>query len=198
MSETKELQNLIEGCLKGDRRAQQAVYRKYYGKMKAVCMRYTRDADQASDVLQEGFLKVYMQIDRFTGVGSFEGWIRRIMVNLSIDRFRKLKHDFLASGELIDAEKTGASDEELDEHDDDYLDITPEQIIDAMQQLTPAYRTVFNLFVFEDYTHQDIAEALNISVGTSKSNYAKAKKNIRRLLEKQLSIKTKEKVRGRI
>ena len=198
MSETKELQNLIEGCLKGDRRAQQAVYRKYYGKMKAVCMRYTRDADQASDVLQEGFLKVFMQIDRFTGVGSFEGWIRRIMVNLSIDRFRKLKHDFLASGELIDAEKTGASDEELDEHDDDYLDITPEQIIDAMQQLTPAYRTVFNLFVFEDYTHQDIAEALNISVGTSKSNYAKAKKNIRRLLEKQLSIKTKEKVRGRI
>jgi len=151
-------------------------------------MRYTRDADQASDVLQEGFLKVFLQIDRFTGVGSFEGWIRRIMVNLSIDRFRRLKHDFLASGELIDAERTGASDEELDEQEDDYLDITPEQIIEAMQQLTPAYRTVFNLFVFEDYTHQDIAEALHISVGTSKSNYAKAKKNIRRLLEKQLGV----------
>jgi RNA polymerase sigma-70 factor (ECF subfamily) len=188
VSETKELQNLIKGCLKGDRRAQQAVYRKYYGKMKAVCMRYTRDADQASDVLQEGFLKVFMQIDRFTGVGSFEGWIRRIMVNLSIDRFRRLKHDFLATGELIDSEKTGVADEEPDDHEDDYLDITPEQIIDAMQQLTPAYRTVFNLFVFEDYTHQDIAEALQISVGTSKSNYAKAKKNIRRLLEKQLGL----------
>jgi RNA polymerase sigma factor (sigma-70 family) len=192
VSETKELQNLIKGCLKGDRRAQQAVYRKYYGKMKAVCMRYTRDADQASDVLQEGFLKVFMQIDRFTGVGSFEGWIRRIMVNLSIDRFRRLKHDFLATGELIDSEKTGVADEEPDDHEDDYLDITPEQIIDAMQQLTPAYRTVFNLFVFEDYTHQDIAEALQISVGTSKSNYAKAKKNIRRLLEKQLGLNGNE------
>ena len=192
MSETKELQNLIEGCLKGDRRAQQAVYRKYYGKMKAVCMRYTRDADQASDVLQEGFLKVFMQIDRFTGVGSFEGWIRRIMVNLSIDRFRRLKHDFLATGELIDPERTGISDDEPDEHEEDYLDISPEQIIDAMQQLTPAYRTVFNLFVFEDYSHQDIAEALHISVGTSKSNYAKAKKNIRRLLEKQMSGKSVE------
>lgn len=155
-------------------------------------MRYTRDADQASDVLQEGFLKVFMQIDRFTGVGSFEGWIRRIMVNLSIDRFRRLKHDFLATGELIDSERTGVADEDPHEHDDDYLDITPEQIIDAMQQLTPAYRTVFNLFVFEDYSHQDIAEALHISVGTSKSNYAKAKKNIRRLLEKQLGVNNGE------
>ena len=192
MSETKELQSLIEGCLKGDSRAQQAVYRKFYGKMKAVCMRYTRDADQASDVLQEGFLKVFTQIDRFTGVGSFEGWIRRIMVNLSIDRFRRLKHDFLATGEMIDSEKTGISDDDPEDNEEDYLDITPEQIIDAMQQLTPAYRTVFNLFVFEDYSHQDIAEALHISVGTSKSNYAKAKKNIRKLLEKQLGNKGAE------
>jgi RNA polymerase sigma factor (sigma-70 family) len=166
VAETKHLQALIDGCLKGDRRSQQAIHKMFYGKMKAVCMRYTRDSDQAMDVLQEGFLKVFNNLDRYTGVGSFEGWMRRIMVNLSIDRFRRLKHD-------------------SDENEEIY-DITPEQIIDAMQQLTPAYRTVFNLYVYEDYTHQDIAEALGISVGTSKSNYAKAKKNMKKLLIKNL------------
>lgn len=157
--------------------------------MKAVCMRYTRDSDQAMDVLQEGFLKVFNNLDRYTGVGSFEGWMRRIMVNLSIDRFRRLKHDLVLLGEQNDIENWGGETEEdsddSDENEEIY-DITPEQIIDAMQQLTPAYRTVFNLYVYEDYTHQDIAEALGISVGTSKSNYAKAKKNMKKLLLKNL------------
>ncbi|MFN5294400.1 MAG: RNA polymerase sigma factor [Flavobacteriales bacterium] len=161
----------------------------FYGKMKAVCMRYTRDSDQAMDVLQEGFLKVFNNLDRYTGVGSFEGWMRRIMVNLSIDRFRRLKHDLILLGEQNDIENWGGEAEEdsddSDENEEIY-DITPEQIIDAMQQLTPAYRTVFNLYVYEDYTHQDIAEALGISVGTSKSNYAKAKKNMKKLLIKNL------------
>lgn len=157
--------------------------------MKAVCMRYTRDSDQAMDVLQEGFLKVFNNLEKYTGVGTFEGWMRRIMVNLSIDRFRRLKHDLVLLGEQNDIENwSGGTDDETDDSDEneEIYDITPEQIIDAMQQLTPAYRTVFNLYVYEDYTHQDIAEALGISVGTSKSNYAKAKKNMRKLLTKNL------------
>ena len=189
MAETKQLQALIDGCLKGDRRSQQAVHKLYYGKMKAVCMRYTRDSDQANDVLQEGFLKIFNNLEKFTGVGTFEGWMRRIMVNLSIDRFRKLKHDFVLLGENDDIERYSDDTEEvLDELDEleEIYSITPEQIIDAMQQLTPAYRTVFNLYVYEDYTHQDIAEALGISVGTSKSNYAKAKKNMKKLLLKNM------------
>lgn len=189
MAETKQLQALIDGCLKGDRRSQQAVHKLYYGKMKAVCMRYTRDSDQANDVLQEGFLKIFNNLEKFTGVGTFEGWMRRIMVNLSIDRFRKLKHDFILLSEPDDIERYGDDTEEvLDEIDEleEIYSITPEQIIDAMQQLTPAYRTVFNLYVYEDYTHQDIAEALGISVGTSKSNYAKAKKNMKKLLLKNM------------
>ena len=161
----------------------------FYGKMKAVCMRYTRDSDQASDVLQEGFLKVFNSLDKFTGVGTVEGWMRRIMVNLSIDRYRRLKNDWILLGDENGIENIGdeVTDnlEEADEHDEIY-NITPEQIIDAMQQLTPAYRTVFNLYVYEDYTHQDIAEALGISVGSSKSNYAKAKKNMKKLLIKHL------------
>lgn len=189
MAETKQLQALIDGCLKGDRRSQQAVHKMFYGKMKAVCMRYTRDSDQAMDVLQEGFIKVFNNLDKYTGVGTFEGWIRRIMVNLSIDRFRKLKHDFILLHEPDDIERWEGEPENVDDEIDgleEIYAITPEQIIDAMQQLTPAYRTVFNLYVYEDYTHQDIAEALGISVGTSKSNYAKAKKNMKKLLLKNL------------
>jgi RNA polymerase sigma-70 factor (ECF subfamily) len=189
VAETKHLQALIDGCLKGDRRSQQAIHKMFYGKMKAVCMRYTRDSDQAMDVLQEGFLKVFNNLDKYTGVGTFEGWMRRIMVNLSIDRFRRLKNDIVLLHEQNDIENWGGeADDDSDDSDEgeEIYDITPEQIIDAMQQLTPAYRTVFNLYVYEDYTHQDIAEALGISVGTSKSNYAKAKKNMKKLLTKNL------------
>jgi RNA polymerase sigma-70 factor (ECF subfamily) len=189
VAETKQLQALIEGCLKGDRRSQQAVHKMFYGKMKVVCMRYTRDSDHAMDVLQEGFLKVFNNLEKYTGVGTFEGWMRRIMVNLSIDRYRRLKHDLVLLGEQNDIENwSGGTDDESDDSDEneEIYDITPEQIIDAMQQLTPAYRTVFNLYVYEDYTHQEIAEALGISVGTSKSNYAKAKKNMKKLLTTNL------------
>jgi RNA polymerase sigma-70 factor (ECF subfamily) len=108
------------------------------------------------------------------------------MVNLAIDRFRKLKHDFVTVDDERKLELAQPSEEDEEETDASaYADITPEQIIDAMQQLTPAYRTVFNLYVYEDYNHQQIAEALGISVGTSKSNYAKAKKNMRKLLTKK-------------
>ena len=188
MVEDKQLQQLIKGCLEGDRKAQQAVYKLLYGKMKVVCMRYTRDTDQALDVLQEGFIKVFQNMERYSGAGSFEGWVRRIMVNLSIDRFRKQKNDLLLlNGSMSIEDYEDEVEDEPDVESVDY-DFTPEQILEAMQQLSPAYKTVFNLYVFENYTHQDIAEALNISVGTSKSNYAKARKNMKKLLTKSLNL----------
>lgn len=184
MSEDKQIQQLIQGCLSGDRRSQQAVYKLLYGKMKAVCLRYTKDSDQAMDVLQEGFIKVFQNMEKYTGVGSFEGWVRRIMVNLSIDRFRKQKNDFLLlNGNMSPEDFEDEIEDEEDESAVDY-DFKPSQIIEAMQQLSPAYRTVFNLYVFENYTHQDIADSLGISVGTSKSNYAKAKRNMKKILLK--------------
>lgn len=191
MSEDKQMQQLIQGCLSGDRRSQQAVYKLLYGKMKAVCLRYTKDSDQAMDVLQEGFIKVFQNMEKYTGVGSFEGWVRRIMVNLSIDRFRKQKNDFLLLNSNMSPEDF--EDEIEDEEDENAVDydFKPSQIIEAMQQLSPAYRTVFNLYVFENYTHQDIADSLGISVGTSKSNYAKAKRNMKKILLKNFG-KTNE------
>jgi RNA polymerase sigma-70 factor (ECF subfamily) len=182
--EDKQLQQLIKGCLEGDRKAQQAVYKLLYGKMKVVCMRYTRDTDQALDILQEGFIKVFQNMERYSGAGSFEGWVRRIMVNLSIDRFRKQKNDFLLlNGSMNIEDYEDVVEDETDVESVDY-DFTPEQILEAMQQLSPAYKTVFNLYVFENYTHQDIAEALSISIGTSKSNFAKAKRNMKKILLK--------------
>jgi len=182
--EDKQLQQLIKGCLEGDRKAQQAVYKLLYGKMKVVCMRYTRDTDQALDVLQEGFIKVFQNMERYSGAGSFEGWVRRIMVNLSIDRFRKQKNDLLLlNGSTSIEDYEDVVDDEPDVESVHY-DFTTEQIREAMQQLSPAYKTVFNLYVFENYTHQDIAEALSISIGTSKSNFAKAKRNMKKILLK--------------
>lgn len=184
MSEDKQFKQLIDGCLQGDRRSQQAVYKLLYGKMKAVCLRYTRDSDLAMDVLQEGFIKVFQNMERYSGSGSFEGWVRRIMVNLSIDRFRKSKNDFILMNDAMSAEEWEDEIEEEELAEQDQYDFKPHQIIEAMQQLSPAYRTVFNLYVFENYTHQDIADALGVSVGTSKSNFAKAKRNMKKILLK--------------
>lgn len=179
---------IIEGCLKGDRRAQQQVYECFYGKMMAVCLRYTKNTDQAKDILQDGFIKVFNSMDRFNQAGSFEGWVRRIMVNTAIDHFRRSKNSYLLLGaerSIEDFVDHDAEDTIADEQENEEWDLKPADIINAMQKLTPAYRTVFNLYVFEELTHQEIADLLGINIGTSKSNFAKAKQNLKKLLRKE-------------
>jgi len=174
---------LITGCRLGDRKAQRRVYEFFYGKMKAVCLRYTRNVELAEDLVQDGFMKVFTSIERYDGKGSFEGWIRRIMVNLAIDHFRKQKHDLVLLGENQELDDFLEPEGEEEDGTPDY-DFKPEDIMAAMQKLTPAYRTIFNLYVFENMSHKDIAEALNISTGSSKSNLAKARKNLKQILLK--------------
>ena len=179
---------LVEGCISGERRSQQRVYELFYGKMMAVCLRYTKNHDQAKDILQDGFIKVFRSMEKFNRDGSFEGWIRRIMVNTAIDYFRRAKNSYLLLGEERSIEDFGDMDEEdvlVDESPEEVLDLKPADVINAMQKLTPAYRTVFNLFVFEEMTHKEISEVLGINVGTSKSNFAKAKHNLKKLLKKE-------------
>lgn len=179
---------LIAGCLKGERLAQQQVYECFYGKMMAVCLRYTKNTDHAKDILQDGFIKVFNSMDRFNQAGSFEGWVRRIMVNTAIDHFRRSKNSYLLLGEERSIEDFADHDAEdilPDETENDEWDLKPADIINAMQKLTPAYRTVFNLHVFEELTHQEIADLLGINIGTSKSNFAKAKHNLKKLLRKE-------------
>jgi RNA polymerase sigma-70 factor (ECF subfamily) len=183
VSTERSQQELIDGCLKGDSRSQHAIYKMYYGKMKAVCLRYASSTDEAKDMVQDGFIRVFSSLEKFEGNGSLEGWIRRIMVNLSIDQYRKKKHhvdlDLENSKHLVE-ENT----EEEDDLESDIYDFQPHHIVEAMQQLTPVYRTVFNLYVFENFSHQEISEKLGISLGTSKSNYSKAKKNMKKILLK--------------
>ncbi|MFT3883889.1 MAG: sigma-70 family RNA polymerase sigma factor [Flavobacteriales bacterium] len=179
---------LIDGCIAGERKCQQRIYELFYGKMMAVCLRYTKNHDQAKDILQDGFIKVFHGMERFNREGSFEGWIRRIMVNTAIDHFRRAKNAYLLLGEERSIEEFGDPDEEDDLADDemeDQLDLKPADVINAMQKLTPAYRTVFNLYVFEELTHKEIADMLGINIGTSKSNLAKAKHNLKKLLKKE-------------
>ena len=178
----KEQEELISGCANGDRKYQQIVFKMYYGKMMGVCMRYAKDQDTAQDIVQDGFIKVFDKVKGFNGKGSFEGWIRRIMVNTAIDFFRKKKKDFIL---LEDDSRVEQQEEDLDIFDDDsdaFYGIKPAQVMEAMHKLSPAYKTVFNLYVVENYTHAEIAEMLEISVGTSKSNLSKAKLNLKKIL----------------
>lgn len=174
---------IIDGCLAGERKAQEQLYERFYGKMLAVCLRYTKNHDQAKDILQDGFIKVFHSLEQFQRDGSFEGWIRRIMVNTAIDYFRRSRHSHLLLGENQDIEAF----EDITAEEEPAAtalegNLKPADVINAMQKLTPAYRTVFNLYVFEDMTHKQIAETLGINIGTSKSNLAKAKARLRQIL----------------
>jgi len=180
------LKELIEGCVRNHRKRQESIYKMFYGKMMAICRRYTKNSDQAKDILQDGFIKVFKNIDKFNFEGSFEGWVRRIIVNTAIDFTRKAKNDYLLMNE----------NQSIDDFDEDLLDEDDEEpyenplkvgdVIEGMNKLSKAYRTVFNLYVFDNYTHQEIADALDISVGTSKSNLAKARANLKKILTKEL------------
>ena len=172
---------LISGCVKQDRACQKQLYEQFYGKMMAVCVRYAKNRDEAKDILNEGFMKVFTNLRNFANTGSFEGWIRRIIVNTAIDHLRKNRHEYLIVNTVY-ADQAGVTKVEEVEEDDIFRNIRQEDIIHAIQELSPAYRTVFNLFVMEEFTHKEIAEKLDISEGTSKSNLSKAKFNLKKNL----------------
>ena len=175
----KELKSVIEGCLKNDHRSQYQLYEMFYSNMTSVCLRYSKDREEANDLVQEGFIKVFKNLTRYEFKGSFEGWMRRIFVNNAIDNIRRKKKNHLLLGE----------DEKMDAFSDKNMDpleiqgeLDPKLVMEAVQKLTPAYKAVFSLYVIEEYSHKEIAEMLGVSVGTSKSNLAKAKQNLRKLL----------------
>ncbi|MBL4668123.1 MAG: RNA polymerase sigma factor [Flavobacteriales bacterium] len=175
------LDDIVKNCVKGDRKAQQELYKIFYGKMMGVCYRYTNNTEDAKDVLQDGFVKVYRNLKKYTFKGSLEGWIRRIMVNTAIDHFRKHKDVFFVD----DEEGYILENSKVESADSIYSQFGESVIMEAIQSLSPAYKAVFNLNVIEGYQHKEIAEKLGISEGTSKSNLAKAKQNLRQQLLKQ-------------
>lgn len=159
--------DIIAGCLKGDRKAQLALYNTYSAKMFAVCMRYAADYSAAQDMLQDGFVKVYRNIEKFRSEGSFEGWIRRIFVNTAIEHYRKQVNLYaLHDNTVAGYESYEASALETLKHED---------LVKMIQTLSDGYRTVFNLYIVEGYSHKEIGDMLGISEGTSKSQLARAR-----------------------
>lgn len=174
---------LINACIAANNDARQELYQRFYGKMMALCLRYTKNRDDARDVLHEGFLKVFDGLGSFRNAGSLEGWIRTIMVNASILQYHKQNKLRITHSSLEDDE--GEQTAESFVADDDIIaKIGYEELLQLIRGLPPAYQTVFNLFAIEGYGHKEIAEMLDISEGTSKSNLFKA----RTKLQQQINL----------
>lgn len=173
---------LVEGCKNGSQIAQKQVFDGMRRILFSICLRYADNQDEAQDILQNGFIKVFKNINNFNGDGSFEGWIKRIVVNTAIDNYRRKKvKPVTVDSELTD--RIGAGLEDEDEELSIYERVPIQRVLDAVQELSPVYKIVFNLYVMEGYNHNEIAEMLEISVGTSKSNLSKARLNLRKKLK---------------
>jgi RNA polymerase sigma factor (sigma-70 family) len=177
-----DLVNIIQGCVNAKRESQKMLYQHYYGYSMGICMRYCSSEEDAEEILNDGFLKVFKALDSFNPQfsdieASFKGWIKRIMINTAIDHLRKNNKRFLVV-EIFDnhfniTDETETSIEKM----------TYQEILAVVQKLTPVYRTVFNLFVIDGFKHEEIAEQLKITVGASKSNLSKARMNIKKMLQ---------------
>ncbi len=167
---------LVKYCINGDQKAQRMLFEMYAPKMLGVCLRYAKNKEQAEDALQDGFVKVFSNLEKFSGEGSLEGWVRRIMVNTSLDQIRK------------DAKlQNNVSWDDVDfkiENDSFILEgLMAEDLLKLINTMPQGYKMVFNLFAIEGYSHKEIALKLNISENTSKSQYSRARAYIQTKLE---------------
>lgn len=174
------LSDLLAGCLRNQRQSQELLYRQFYGYAMSICLRYVPTREGALEVLNDGFLKVFTRLDQYDPAQPFKGWLRRILINTAVDHYRQeVRHHYHSDVEQI--EQTAVS-----ESVDAFGQLAHEDLLALVQRLSPAYRVVFNLYVIDGFTHEEIAGQLGISVGASKSNLARARENLRLLL-KQLN-----------
>lgn len=184
MLSAEDLQ-LIEGCKTGKRRFQSLLYQKYSRRMFAVCLRYSNNTTEAEDILQEAFIKVFRNISTYTGSGSFEGWMKRIMINTSLSQLQKNKK----KGISVDMETVEPflSDDDPNSGQFNLADaVTTDQLIGLIQRLPEGYKHVFSMYALDGFAHQEIADTLGISVNTSKSQLSKARKYLQKEIEKLL------------
>ena len=176
------LEELIVECKKQNRIAQKELYNKYAPLLLGICVRYAKDSSEAEDVLQEGFIKIFDKIEKYDNKGSFEGWIRRLMVNTAISNYRKnLKRYY-----KLDIEEPVVQGLSSAWTGSDY---TKDELMGVIKSLPDGYRMVFNLYAIEGYKHKEIAELLEINETTSKSQYSRAKKQIQLKLVELSKIK---------
>jgi RNA polymerase sigma factor (sigma-70 family) len=174
---TYTIDQLITRCKAGERKAQEMLYKQFAAKMLGVCMRYATDKMEAEDMLQNGFMKVFKKLDDYRGDGAFEGWVRRIMVHSSIEYYRK-HHKMV---QIMDV--TEMSDEPS-VNPAALANMGAKDLMDIIQQLSPGYRMVFNLYAIEGYSHKEIAEIVGITEGASKSQLSRARTILKDLVLK--------------
>ena len=183
MTESKYLTLLIAGCRNGNEVSQLELYRHFYSYGLSICLRYARDRESALEMLNDGFLKVFLKIHQYKSEFDFKPWLRKVIVNAAIDHYRK-HYQNQSTANLQDVPESATHNEALDQLEFDDL-------MKIMRLLPDGYRVVFNLFVIEGFTHAEIAKQLNISVGSSKSNLSKARRKIKELLSSSHDIHLK-------
>ena len=180
--------DILNGCIKGRPGAQRELYEKYSRLLLGICIRYAGNVEEAEDILQEGFVKIFLNIDHFKGEGSLMAWMRRIMINTAITAYHKsLKHRYHDDIQEI-------REKDLSETEWSDADFTAEELKNIILRMPEGYRMVFNLYAIEGYKHREIAELLNIDENTSKSQYSRARRWLQERLErvKGESKKSKE------
>lgn len=175
--------DLIKGCIDGDPQMQWLLYERFSSMMYAVCLRYSINTEDANDIMQEGFIKVFRSLNKFRAEGSFEGWVRRIFINTSIEHYRK-KVKF---NHVTEVPENIIEDGELNALDT----LAAKDIMNIINELSPGYKIVFNMHVIEGYSHKEIAGILGITEGTSKSQLARAKGVLKRILETKVNTSKK-------
>jgi RNA polymerase sigma-70 factor, ECF subfamily len=190
----EELNLHIQGCVLNDRLSQKKIYTSFYNYAMTICSIYTNNYDDSVEILNDGFLKVFKEIYRYQPAyadttNSFKGWLRKIMVYTAIDHFRKnRKHRFTKELDNEVARRSAAGEDALDR-------ISYNEILRSMQKLTPGYRVIFNLFIIENFSHEEIAKRLGISIGTSKSNLARGRKQLQKILLEQNQLTLSKEIR---
>jgi RNA polymerase sigma-70 factor (ECF subfamily) len=179
--ETEDI--LIKGCIEWDRTAQNRLYKLYSAKMFAVCFKYSSSREEAEDTFHEGFMKVFQNIQNFKKEGSLEGWIRRIMVNTAIEKYRK-------NSRLVVLVSIEDHEADVNHHyvDDILSNIEANELMHLIQKLPPQYKMVFNLYEFEGLIHKEIAKRLGISEGTSKSNLSRARAILQKSIYRNVKV----------
>ncbi|MBL7886419.1 MAG: sigma-70 family RNA polymerase sigma factor [Flavobacterium sp.] len=179
------IEQLINDCKKNERKAQEQLYKLYAPKLFSVCLKYSRNYTEAQDNLQDGFLLIYKKIHQFSFKGSLEGWLKRVMINHVLQQYRK--ESFL---NIVDENVPEEIEVEVDSDG-----VSSEFLIKIIQELPDRYRLVFNLYVLDGFSHQEIAEQLNINIGTSKSNLSRAKLILKEKIESQTGTKKMPRVK---
>jgi RNA polymerase sigma factor (sigma-70 family) len=171
-----ELHELISGCVKQDRKSQKMLYKAFYGFSMAICLRYSADRDEAASVVNQGFFKAFTRINTYDVTRPFKAWLGKIMTNISIDHYRSnLKMAY--ADDLEQAEHLQDTSVTTDSN------LNYADLLTMVQRLPQGYRTVFNLYAIDGYTHEEIAGMLNINIGTSKSNLFKARQKLKQMIQ---------------